>query len=158
VAALRYALAQTSLVEGGDGDLPGPDRLHVPPAQVTNDPQIVRAAADRGTVAVPARGHEGLGEAVRRLVQLAADQGKGAPRVEGATLHRRLPLRARPVQRHIEPPQAFPVAPEARLRRPIQQREGRRIGQLGLCSRAEVRNDLGVAPGGGELLGLVDDE
>ncbi len=158
MVALGNALAQTCLVEGGGGDLPGPDRLRVPPAQVADDPQIVGAAADCGTIAVAAGGHEGLREAVRGLVDLPADQGDGAPRVEGVTLDRRVVLLARPLQRHIEPAQAFPVAPEARLRRPVQQREARRIRELGLFARAQVRDDLGVAPGGGELPGLVDDE
>jgi len=48
------------------------------------------------------------------------------------------------------------VAPEARLRGPVQQREVRRTVEIARGSRAEARDDLGVAASRGQLLGLVD--
>jgi len=158
VVALGDALPYPSPVEGAEGDLPGPDRLGVPPPQVTDDPQVVAAASRRGKIAVPARDHEGLREVVRRLVDPSADHGDRAPRIEGVTLDRPLVPPARFVQRQIEPPQPFIVAPQARLRGPVQQREGRRIRELALLLRAEVLDDLGVVSGRGELPRPVDYE
>src|SRR2546426_921749 len=104
--ALGYAAAHTSPIEGGDGDLPRPDRLRVPPPQATDHAKIVGAAAVHRDIAVAARGHEGLGEVVRCLVDPSADHGDRAPRIEGLTLDRRLVPPARLVQRQIEPPQS----------------------------------------------------
>ena len=147
---------QAGAVEGGRGELPGSDRLGVPSPQVTDDPEIVGAAAGGGSVPVPAGGQEGLREVIRRLVDPPAHQGDGAPRIEGVTFDRLLFTLARLVERQVEPPLSLIVAPEPRVRGAVQQREARRIRQLTSRSPAEVLDDLGVVSGGGELPGLVD--
>src|SRR3989454_292329 len=125
VVALGDALPYPSPVEGAEGDLPGPDRLGVPPPQVTDDPQVVAAASRRGKIAVPARDHEGLREVVRRLIDPSADQGDGAPRIESVTLDRPLVPPTRFIQRQIEPPQSLIVAPQPRLRGPVDRKSTR---------------------------------
>jgi hypothetical protein len=90
VMALGHALAQAGSVEGGEGDLPGADRLGVACPKVGDDAQVVGAATGRGEIAVAASGHERLREVVRRLVDAAADQGQGAPCIEGLALDRGL--------------------------------------------------------------------
>src|SRR2546427_1399713 len=154
--ALGYAVAHTSPIEGGDGDLPRPDRLRVPPPQATDHAQIVGAAAGHRDIAVPARGHEALGEVARRFVDPSAAHGDRAPRIERLTLDRPLVPPTRLVQRQIEPPQSFVVAPQPRLRAPVQQREARRIRQLAPVLRTEELDDLGVVSGRGELSGPLD--
>ena len=156
VVTLGDALLPTGAVEGGDGDVPGPDRFGVSPPQVTDDPQIVGAAADRGIVAVSARDHEGLREVVRRFVDPPADQRDGAPCVERVTFDCLLVQLARLVQRHLQPAQSFGVAPEPCLRGPVQQREAGRLRQFAPRAAAEVLDDLKVTPGRSELPGLVD--
>src|SRR2546427_12667197 len=142
--ALGYAVAHTSPLEGGAGDLPRPDRPRVHPPPATDPAQIVGAAAGHRDIAVAARGHEGLGEVVRCLVDPSADHSDRAPRVEGLTLDRRLVPPARLVQRQIEPPQSFVVAPQPRLRGSVQQREGRRGPELASFLLAEAVADLSV--------------
>src|SRR5207244_12498492 len=115
--ALGYAVAHTSPIEGGDGDLPRPDRLRVPPPQATDHAQIVGAAAGHRDIAVPARGHEGLGEVVSCLVDPSADHSDRAPRVEGMTLDRRLAPPARLVLLHIAPHQSLVGRPPRPTRR-----------------------------------------
>src|SRR3989442_11468112 len=105
--ALGYAVAHTSPLEGGDGDLPRPDRLRVPPPQATDHAQIVGAAAGHRDVAVAARGHEGLGEVVRCLVDPSAYHGDLAPRIEGLSHYRRLLPPSRAFHRPIQSPQSF---------------------------------------------------
>src|SRR2546427_9665463 len=156
--ALGYAVAHTSPLEGGDGDLPRPDRLRVPPPQATDHAQIVGAAAGHRDIAVPARAHEGPGEVVRRLVDPSADHRDRAPRIEGLTLNRRLFPPARLLQRQLEPPQPFVAAPQPRLRGPAQRGKGRRIREVASFLRSEVFDDLGVVSGRGELPRLVDYE
>ena len=147
---------QAGAVEGGRGELPGSDRLGVPSPQVTDDPEIVGAAAGGGSVPVPAGGQEGLREVIRRLVDPPAHQGDGAPCIEGVTLDRLLVPLAGQVEGQVEPPLSVIVPPEARVRGSVQQCETRRIRQLAPRSRAEVLDDLGMASGGGELPGGVD--
>ena len=125
VMTLRDALPQASALEGGSGDVPGADRLRVASPQVTDDSQIVGAATGGGRIPVPAGREECLREVVRRLVDPTAHQSDSAPRIEGVTLDRMLVPLARPIQRDIQPPHAFLVMPEPRLRRPVHQREGR---------------------------------
>jgi len=50
------------------------------------------------------------------------------------------------------------MAPEPRLRGPVQQREARRILELTPRACAQVLDDLGVVPGRDELPGFVDYE
>jgi hypothetical protein len=156
VVALRGARPQPRPFEGRDRDLPRPDRFRVPPPQVADDAQVVGAAAGRRQIPVPARGHHGLRKEVGRLVDPPAHQRDRAPRIEGVTLDRLLVPLARPLQRHIQPPLAFVMPPEPGLCRPVQQREARRIFELAPRPRGEVLDDLGVVPGRGELLGLLD--
>ncbi len=104
VVAFGDALGHSSPLERGDGDLPGPDRFRVPPAQVADDPQIVGRAAGRGQIAVPAGDQQGLREVIRRFVDPPADKGDGAPRIEGVTLDRLVVPLARLLQRQIQPP------------------------------------------------------
>jgi len=108
----------------------------VPPAQVADDAQIVGAAAGRGKIGVQAREHERPRAVVRRLVDPPADQGDGAPRIEGATLDSLLASLARLVQRQVQPPQPFVVAPQTRLRRAEQQRQTGRLLELARPARA----------------------
>jgi len=65
---------------------------------------------------------------------------------------------ARLVQRPIQPPLAFVVTPQPRLRGPVQQREAWRKLQLASGARAQVLDDLGVVAGRGELPRLLDYE
>src|SRR5207247_11174413 len=123
VVALGDALPQTGVVKGGRGYLPGPDRLGVAPPQVTDDPQVVGAAADRGGIAIAAGSHESPREVVSRLVYPPADESDRASRIEGLTLERPLLLFARLLEGQVQPPQALVVAPEPPLRGPVQQRE-----------------------------------
>ena len=127
------------------------------PPQVADDAEIVRAAAGHAEVPVPAGGHQGLREGVRRLVDPAADQRGRAPRVQGATLDRRVVPLAGLLQRHVQPPLTFLLASQPRLRGAVEQGEGRRLLELGLLAPAQVLGDRGVASRCGELLGLVDD-
>src|SRR5439155_15372992 len=136
-------------------DLPGSDRLRVASPQATDDAQVVGAAGGGGKITVPAGDHEGLREVICRFVDLPADQGDGAPRIESVTLDRLLVTRARLAQRPIEPPESFIVAPEPRLRGPVQQRQAQRILELA-PARAEVVDHLGVVSRHGQLLGPLD--
>src|SRR5207249_11999728 len=99
---------------------------------------------------------EAPGAVVGGFIEPPADKGDGAPRVERATFDRLLVAHARFVQRHLEPPASLIVAPHPCVRGPVQQREIRRLLELSRLPRAEVRDDVGVAPGRSELLGLVD--
>ena len=56
VEAFGDAPLQAGALEGGRGDLPGPDRLRMPSPQVTDDPQIVGAAGGSRGIPVPAGG------------------------------------------------------------------------------------------------------
>ena len=158
VVALGDALTPAGPLEGGNGDRPGPDRLRVPPPQVADDPQIVGAAAGRRKIAVQAGDHEGARAVVRRLVDPPADQGHGPPRVERAALDSLLAPLVRLLQRDIQPPQPLVMATQPRLRRAEQQGQGRRVLEVVLRLRPEVLDNLGVASGRGEALGLVDYE
>ena len=155
VLAFGHAPPQAGAVEGGRGDLPGPDRLRVPPPQVADDPQIVGAAAGGDGIAVPAGGQEGLREVVRRLVDPSTHQRDGAPRIEGVTLDRLLVPLAGQVEGQIEPPLTLIVPSEPRVRSSVQQGETRRIRQFARRLCAEVFDDLGMASDGGELPGRV---
>ena len=158
VVALGHALSAARPLEGRDGDLPGPDGLRIPPAQVADDAQIVRAAACHGEVPVPAGAHQRLREGVRRLVDPAADERGRAPRIERAALDRVIALPARMIQRQIEPPLSLLVTPQPRLGGPVQQREARRILDLAGPAPTEVLDDLGMLSSRGELLGGIDHE
>src|SRR6266540_2458438 len=68
----------------------------------------------------------------------------------------RLVAVARLVQRHVEPPLPLGMAPEPRLRGPVQQSETRRLLELPPRLCAQVLDDLGVVAGRGELPRLVD--
>jgi hypothetical protein len=158
VVALSDALAPPRPFEGGARDLPGRDRLRMPPPQVTDDPQIVGAAAGHRDIGVPAGDHERPGAIIRGFVDPPADQGDGTPRIEGATFYRPLVAPTRLVQRYIEPQASLVVAPQPRVRGPVQQGEARRSLELAPLAGAEVRDDVGVAAGRGQLLGFLDYE
>src|SRR5207249_10152136 len=99
-------------VEGGAGDLPGSDRLGVSSPQVTDDAQVVGAAAHGRRIAVQAGEHEGPRAVVRGLVDAPADQRHGTPCVQRTTLDAPLPALARLLQRHIQPPKPLFVRSE----------------------------------------------
>jgi len=92
----------------------------------------------------------------RGLVEAPADQRHGPASVQRPTLDAAFAAAARPLQRRVQPPEPFIVAPEPRLRSPVQQREVRRSVEIARISRAEVRDDLGVAASRGKLLSLID--
>src|SRR5207249_3203910 len=75
--------------------------------------------------AVQAGEHEGPRAVVRGLVEAPADQRHGTPCVQRTTLDAPLAAFARLLQRRVQPPDALSVAPEARLRGPVQARLGR---------------------------------
>ena len=130
----------------------------MPPPEVADDAQVVGAAAGRGQVAIPAGGHQGPRAKIRCLVDAPADQRERAPGVERVPLDGLLVALARLVQRPIQPPLAFVVTPQPRLRGPVQQREARRKLQLAPGACAQVLDDLGVVAGCGELPRLFDYE
>lgn len=158
MGALRHAVADAGPLAGGPGDLPRFDRRRVPPPQMADDPQIVGGAAGRRQIAVPAGDLERAREIVPGLLDPPAHEGEDTPGVEGARLQRLLAAPAGAVERHVQPAEAFVVAPEARLRRPIQQREARRPRTLVLVARAEIGHHLRMTPGRGQPPGSLHDQ
>src|SRR5439155_1597974 len=138
VVALANTLPPAGPLEGGAGDLPGSDRLGVSSPQVTDDAEVVGAAADGRRIAVQAGEHEGPRAVVRGLVETPADQRHGAPCVQCTTLDSPLPALARLLQRRIQPAEPLSVAPDARLRGPVQQRETRGLYELTALAGGEI--------------------
>src|SRR5207245_10915400 len=156
VVALANPLPPAGPLEGGAGDLPGSDRLGVSSPQVTDDAQVVGAAAHGRRIAVQAGEHEGPRAVVRGLVETPADQRHGAPCVQCTAPDSPSPALARLLQRRIQPAEPLSVAPDARLRGPVQQRETRGLYELTALAGGEIVDHLGVLSRRGELLGLID--
>ena len=156
VTALGDPLSPAAPIEGRTGDFPGPDRLGVASPQVTDDAEVVGAAADRCQIGVEAGEHEGPRAVVRGLVETPADQRHGTARVQRTTLDSPLATLAGLVERRVEPLKSFLRAPELRLRGPVQQCEARRLHELAAFAGGEIFDDLGVLSRRGELPGLID--
>ncbi len=156
VTALGDTLSPGAPIEGRTGDFPGPDRFCESPPQVTDDAEIVGAAADRRQIAVEAGEHEGPRAVVRGLVETPAHQGHGTARVQRTTLDSALATFASLLERCVEPLESFISAADLRLCGPVQQREARRLRELAALAGGEILYHLGGLARCGELPGFID--
>jgi len=155
------ALGDTDLLTGamerGGGDFPGRNRFSVATAQMTDDAEVIGGAASRCMIAVAACGHEGLRAEIRGFRQVAVDEGEGTPRAQRMALDRGLAAAARLLQGELEPLQRLLVPAQPCLCDPVEQRQRRRVAELGALTAPEELDYGRVMTGSGELSGFIDD-
>ena len=142
-------------MESGSGDFPGRNGFRVTATQMTDDPEVVRRAAGGRMIAIAARGHQRLGAEVGGFVEVPADEGDRAARIQRMTLDAVLAKFPGTDEGAVDPLDALSVTAEPCLGDPVQQGESRRVCELALV-RAQVLNDRGMVAGSREGTGFRD--